>query len=474
MAAGFVLVGYPAQRAVQGAVAPLEFEINPPGAEDLVVVDPLVFVMNPPGAADVVAVDPLVFVMNPPGAADVVAVDPLVFVMNPPGADDLVAVPPLEFDINPPPAEDLVAVPPLEFDINPPPAEDLVAVPPLEFDINPPPAEDLVAVPPLEFDINPPPAEDLVAVPSLEFDINPPSADDLVAPDPLEFRISPPGDETDPGLPDPWRPDLIAFPELVIPFPGERDPGTQLMIVVRILASVPPTREDGVATVMGTPSQPSLWSAVLYRPAMPLAAAARVASQQSSPLQLFMSSTGNSSGNAFNANLGNTSLRPVTLNAVGVVVEPLAASAQQQMQRQLTQILPTNPLGLPLTGFCLEFLQSPPTAGQLFQVASKELQERFAPMRNILAASQRLNDLGSLLPDSDPAPYFDSIRQWSLWSFSEGFDQQGFADAFVEHTRNAFVDDGAEWTQEIEGLVRELAPARWENITKVLDEARLQ
>ena len=108
----------------------------------------------------------------------------------------------------------------------------------------------------------------------------------------------------------------------------------------------------------------------------------------------------------------------------------------------------------------------------MFRVAEQALQEQYAPMRRILRAAQRAQEAGLLNPDSDPAGYFDSIRQWALWSQIDGHDLGSFTDAFLEYTRsNAEAADFA-WSDQAEGAVRSVAPGRWTDIQTVFDHIR--
>jgi hypothetical protein len=92
-------------------------------------------------------------------------------------------------------------------------------------------------------------------------------------------------------------------------------------------------------------------------------------------------------------------------------------------------------------------------------------------MRRILQASRKLQDLGLLHPDSDPTEYFHSIRQWALWTRENDFDASSFEKVFVDRTEKNFTASRRAWTKDIEKLVRELVPNRWEDIQNVLEES---
>jgi len=306
-------------------------------------------------------------------------------------------------------------------------------------------------------------------------------------------------------------------PDPYISVPGGRDPTVQLMIVVRIQLTAPAGRHPVPAPPV--PEPPSLWSAVrqvfsfrglnasvrredaIWRgtpppsgrravvrsvangpaPTSPPATAAAptpsaIASSaaQGSPLQMFLTNVGSSTGEAFTAHVLNNGDEPMDIDVKGLVVEPLKEEAQRIVQQQLQRIMPQNPVSAQLDAYCLEFLRLPPVADQMFQLAPKGLQEQFAPIRNVLDAAKQLNDLGLLPPDSNPAAYFHSITQWAIWAREEGLDQGGFTDAFVQHTRKQVEATGNQWTGQFDDVVRGAAPARWQNITRILETAAVR
>ena len=162
------------------------------------------------------------------------------------------------------------------------------------------------------------------------------------------------------------------------------------------------------------------------------------------------------------------------ISAEGLVVEPveLGAEMKQRLEQEVRALAGQNPITATLDAYCLDFLRQPPDAGTVFRIADQELQQRFAPLREVLQAGRKLHELGLLNPDSDPEEYFHSIRQWALWSVQENLDAGSFGDAFLEHTRKNFETAGQAWTEEIEGLVKGLVPNRWQDIARILEEAR--
>jgi hypothetical protein len=162
------------------------------------------------------------------------------------------------------------------------------------------------------------------------------------------------------------------------------------------------------------------------------------------------------------------------ISAEGLVVEPveLGAAMKQRLEQEVRALAGQNPITASLDAYCLDFLRQPPDLGTVFRIADRELQQRFAPLRDVLQAGRKLHDLGLLNPDSDPEEYFHSIRQWALWSVQENLDAGSFGDAFIEHTRKNFETAGQPWTDEIEGLVKSLVPNRWQDIERIVEEAR--
>jgi hypothetical protein len=191
------------------------------------------------------------------------------------------------------------------------------------------------------------------------------------------------------------------------------------------------------------------------------------------PVQMLLTNIGQSTGSAFDLQVFNSTGRPFRLAAQSLVVEPLKDEVKRQVQSGVQRLMRTAapPALARLNGYCLEFLRQPPAAGTIFKLASPELQQRFAPMRNIMDASRRVQQLGQLRPDSEPNGYFHSIRQWAMWTVEQKFNDRSFADAFVEHTRKAVVAAKRPWNGEADKVVRSAAPNRWADIQKILSAA---
>jgi hypothetical protein len=190
-----------------------------------------------------------------------------------------------------------------------------------------------------------------------------------------------------------------------------------------------------------------------------------------SPIQTVLTSLGGSTGEALQIQVLNPAGGPIKLGGNGLVVEPIRREAQQKVQKVIAQFAAKNPITAKVNGYCLEFLRQPPGAGTMFRMASPELQKRFAPMRRVLQAAQRMEKLGLMKPDSDPTEYYHSIKQWALWAKTEKFDVRRFGDAFVEHAKKNLKAAGRQWTGQIEDVIRGVVPHRWEQITQVLTMA---
>jgi hypothetical protein len=195
--------------------------------------------------------------------------------------------------------------------------------------------------------------------------------------------------------------------------------------------------------------------------------------QQKSPVQLFLTSLGTSTGEAFELQAFSAGGAPVQLRAEGLVVQPLNAQVTRRTQQELQKQARSagGRAATRLDAYCLEFLRQPPAKGMMFQVAGNSLQQKFAPVRRILEASRLVRAAGGLTPDSEPEGYFHSIRQWAIWTREQGFNQRTYGDAFAGHTRKNFEQAGGKWTDAVEKVVRNVVPNRWNDISKILQRA---
>lgn len=188
-------------------------------------------------------------------------------------------------------------------------------------------------------------------------------------------------------------------------------------------------------------------------------------------LQFLITSQGGSTGKNLTMQVLNFTGKPVNLQGM-IALEPLKKDAQQKVTQAFSKLagrqLPTK---VDLNAYCLEFLKLPPIAGQVMRVAGPEVQKRFAPLKNIMAAANRLNSSGALKPDSNPASYADSIKQWALWTVEQKFNDKKFGEAFLTHTKKNVEAAGQKWTRQIEDVVRQRTPNRWQDIVQILKTA---
>ena len=450
-----------------------------------------------------------------------------------PGGRPATAASGIRFELEPKPADEGEPGP---TDVAGNPPEDLNLVPGgrpataasgIRFELEPKPADegepgptDVAGNPPDDLNLVPG-GQPATAASGIRFELEPKPSDEQ---DPSATDAAAPPDDTLGGVnfdtftnstvTGPVRPmssaaafDPVSSPESFDYVENGRNPAIQLMIVVKLVVTVggsPPVPE---VVPPPLPEKPGLWSAIRrvfafnggldvsvagLGPSRPALSAYRVGSltgtslapvqprsssrsqSGSNPIQMFLTNVGNSTGEAFTAHIFNNSDQDVDFSFEGLVVEPLKQEAKQRVQQQLSQLMSKNPLTAQLDAYCLEFLRAPPSVDTMFQIAPKALQDQFVPMRNILSASQQLQDLSLLPPDSDLTNYFHSIRQWAMWTTEEGFDLGSFADSFVEHTKRQIEQAGQQWTSQFDQVLRGAAPARWANIQRILQTAGVQ
>ena len=139
---------------------------------------------------------------------------------------------------------------------------------------------------------------------------------------------------------------------------------------------------------------------------------------------------------------------------------PLAARAKGPLHTQS------------LLGFCLDFQKPPPAPGTVYEPAEGDTQQRFRGVAGLLRAGRAMEKAGAFHPDSDPAAYADSIRQWSVWTQLAGWSAEQFADAFVKRTRENVQQLKRPWTPEMEAAVRAASTGRWKDVQELLGRAR--
>jgi hypothetical protein len=207
-----------------------------------------------------------------------------------------------------------------------------------------------------------------------------------------------------------------------------------------------------------------------WRPTLHAAEALTQSSVQKG-LQFLITSQGGSTGKNLTMQVLNFTGRPVELQGM-LALEPLKKDAQQKVSQAFAGLAGRHlPAKVDLNGYCLEFLKLPPVAGQIMRVAGPEVQKRFEPVKKIMAAANRLTSQGALKPDSTPAGYADSIKQWAIWTAEQRFNEKRFGEAFLGHTKKNVEAAGQKWSKQIEDVVRQRTPNRWQDIVQVLTAA---
>lgn len=281
------------------------------------------------------------------------------------------------------------------------------------------------------------------------------------------------------------------------PYTGGRNDGFQLMIVeIRVAnadgiivpggAGAPAkgamNRDGAPASILASllswlrPGRPTFLSTRdVTTPWLPDAEVQRRgAAPRPSPVQMLLTSLGQSTGEAFDLQIFNSGGKPFRLAADALVVEPLKDEAKKQAQAAVQRLMASaSPVTAKVNAYCMEFLKAPPSLGTVFRIAAPELQQRFAPMRNIMDASRRVQQLGQLRPDSNPDGYFHSIRQWAMWTVEQKLNDKTFANAFVEHTKKAVTAQKQTWSNDTENVIRKAAPNRWNDIQRILAAAQV-
>jgi hypothetical protein len=154
-------------------------------------------------------------------------------------------------------------------------------------------------------------------------------------------------------------------------------------------------------------------------------------------------------------------------------IEPVEVSSdeREEIVEQLSKA-PGPRRTLKTNGYCRDFLEAAPLAGAVFRLAGAAAQAAFEPEARVLEAARQLYEQGLLDVDSNPDAYFHSIRQWALWTVTEGFEQSEFIDAFSKQVRENLEGGGTEWTDQVAAAVRRHAESRWGDIQQVLEVAQ--
>lgn len=181
---------------------------------------------------------------------------------------------------------------------------------------------------------------------------------------------------------------------------------------------------------------------------------------------------GGSTGEVYDVTIVHPASGPVPLEGL-VAIEPVAATAADRARFE-REIEAAGGVVETVTGagYCLQFAAKAPPQGTVFRLAPAEKQRAFEPASRALAAARRLHEAGRFSPDTDPESYYHAIRQWAVWTLEQGFDRDGFVDAFLDHTRRNVEERGQRWTSEIADIVRRSAEGRWSDVSQVLREAQ--
>jgi hypothetical protein len=201
---------------------------------------------------------------------------------------------------------------------------------------------------------------------------------------------------------------------------------------------------------------------VLYQRPMPPDQAIRVV----------VTALGRSTGVALRVHLVNRTSEPFRLVGGRVALEPVIGVTERDAARELASLGATA-APIDINGYCLDREKAVPPAGMVLRLAPDRDQQAFEPIRSILAASQHLQLMNGLHPDSDPTGYYHAIRQWAIWTHRDRFDEERFARAYEEHTRRNFASSGRPWTNDVQRRLRDTVPGRWRDIQAVLSQAGL-
>jgi hypothetical protein len=195
---------------------------------------------------------------------------------------------------------------------------------------------------------------------------------------------------------------------------------------------------------------------------------------RASRVHAYLTSLGTSTGEAFDMVIVNDGTTPVHIGGDGVVISPIKKGAEKSLRAAMQKAAATRGPSVVTSrtnAYCLEFKLKVPDQGMMFSVADREAQQKYAPAREILRASRRLQAANQLSPDSEPKDYFHSIKQWSIWVSEQRFTQPQYRDAFIERTKKNITAMGRKWEKAYEDALRAAVPHRWEEIVKILRAA---
>ena len=182
--------------------------------------------------------------------------------------------------------------------------------------------------------------------------------------------------------------------------------------------------------------------------------------QGTGAVALSIVATGESSGDALRLQIVNQSGQLARIFVPdGVVLQPTQLTPAQSVAAKASGTVQTQAMG----GYCLEFAKQAPAPGMIYRMAGESLQRKFKPLQRVLGAARKLNAAGRLHPDSEPAAYLSSIKQYALWT--------KFTDTWIDKTQKNVVALKAPWTKSMETTLRAAAPSRWHDIQAILQDA---
>lgn len=207
--------------------------------------------------------------------------------------------------------------------------------------------------------------------------------------------------------------------------------------------------------------------------AQPGTAPAIESSATEGPL-IWLEALGGSTGEVMKIHMVNPGPDPIEIDGY-FAVEPVDLTPEERDRIfQSVKGAAGNHVEAVVDFYCLEFGAAAPAAGIVYRLAPRDAQEAFGPAARAMEAARELHAANLLSPDTNPESYFHAIRQWSIWTLEQGFDHDGFLEAFLEHTKKNLEAKGQRWSDAIEQVVRRSAEGRWRDITKVLEQAGLE
>jgi predicted nucleic acid-binding Zn-ribbon protein len=190
-------------------------------------------------------------------------------------------------------------------------------------------------------------------------------------------------------------------------------------------------------------------------------------------LHVLLTDRGGSTGKTLTMQVLNLTGQPVRLGAMPFAIEPLRQEAAKQVQQAFGRLSRSAPARFDVAAYCVDFLKLPPQANTVFRLAPASIQKKYEAMSKVLRSAYRVQQAGLLRPDSNPAAYTDSIKQWAVWAVEQRFNESRFTEAFIGHTKKNVEAAGQQWPKQAEEMIRKAAPNRWRDIGKVLAGAGL-